>query len=151
VTAVSRAERARWATAAFAVYAGAITLSNWLIVHAGIPAGPGTHLTPVGFGLMAPSGVWAAAVSFPARDVVQRTGGRWLGLAAIAAGAGVSWMVSDPHIAMASALTYLCSETADFAVYTPLQRRWLVPAVVASGCVAAVPASRPSSSMACAC
>lgn len=133
-----RGGRARWATAAFAVYAAAIIGSNYLIVHVGIPAGPGTHLTPVGFGLLAPSGVWAAAVSFPARDVVQRTGGRWLGIAAILIGAAVSWKVSDPHIAMASGLTYLCSESADFAVYTPLQRRWFVPAVIASGCVALV-------------
>jgi uncharacterized PurR-regulated membrane protein YhhQ (DUF165 family) len=128
-----------WAAAAFAVYAGAIVASNWLIGHVGIPTMPGgPHLTPVGFGLMAPSGVWAAAVSFPARDITQRLGGRWLGVAAILAGAAVSWAISDPRIAAASGLTYLASETADFAVYTPLQRRWFVPAVVASGCVAAV-------------
>lgn len=123
---------------AFAVYVGAIILSNYLIAHIGIPAGPGTHLTPVGFGLYAPSGVWAAAVSFPARDVTQRLGGRWLGVGAIIVGALVSWKISNPAIAVASGLTYLCSETADMAVYTPLQRRWFVPAVVASGCVAAV-------------
>jgi hypothetical protein len=127
-----------WAAAAFAVYVAAIVLSNALIVHVGIPAGPGVHLTPVGFGLLAPSGVWAAAVSFPARDVTQRLGGRWLGIAAILVGALISWRISDPHIAVASGLTYLCSESADMAVYTPLQKRWFVPAVVASGCVAAV-------------
>lgn len=132
-----RPGRAWWAALAFAVYAGAIAGSNWLITHAGIPAGHGTHLTPVGFGLMAPSGVWAAAVSFPARDIVQRIAGRWLGIVAIVAGAALSWKLSNPHIAVASGLTYLCSETADFAVYTPLQRRWFAPAVVASGCVAA--------------
>ena len=131
--------RHRWAVVAFAVYVGAIVASNWLITHAGIPTAPGgPHLTPVGFGLMAPSGVWAAAVSFPARDVTQRLGGRWLGIVAILIGAAVSWAISDPRIAVASGLTYLCSESADFAVYTPLQRRWFVPAVVASGCVAAV-------------
>lgn len=53
-----------YAVAAFGAYVAAIVLSNWLITHVGIPAGPGTHLTPVGFGLLAPSGVWAAAVSF---------------------------------------------------------------------------------------
>lgn len=137
-THVSLPRRARWASAAFAVYVSAIIGSNWLITHVGIPAGHGTFLTPVGFGLLAPSGVWAAAVSFPARDVVQRAGGRWLGIAAIVIGAAISWWISDPHIAVASGLTYLCSETADFAVYTPLQRRWFVPAVVASGCIAAV-------------
>lgn len=127
-----------WAAAAFAVYVAAIVLSNWMIGHVGIPVAPGVHLTPVGFGLYAPSGVWAAAVSFPARDVTQRLGGRWLGVAAIVAGAAVSWAVSDPRIALASGITYLCSEGADMAVYTPLQRRWFVPAVFASGCVAIV-------------
>jgi len=82
--------------------------------------------------------VWAAAATFPARDITQRLGGRWLGIAAIIAGAVISWKISDPRIAVASGLTYLCSESADFAVYTPLQRRWFVPAVVISGLIAAV-------------
>jgi uncharacterized PurR-regulated membrane protein YhhQ (DUF165 family) len=127
-----------WAVAAFAVYVTAIVASNWLITRIGLPAGHGTHLTPVGFGLLAPSGVWAAAVSFPARDVTQRLGGRRLGVVAIFAGAAVSYWISAPVIAVASGVTYLCSEAADFAVYTPLQRRWFVPAVFASGCVAVV-------------
>ena len=128
----------RWAAVAFAVYVAAIVLSNWLISHVGTPAPHGTHTTPVWPGLLAPSGVWAAAVSFPARDVTQRLGGRWLGVLAILVGAAVSWKISDPHIAVASGVTYLCSETADFAVYTPLQKRWFVPAVFASGCVAII-------------
>ena len=137
--------RRSWAAAAFTVYVAAIILSNWLITHVGIPVGHGTHLTPVGFGLYAPSGVWAAAVSFPARDITQRLGGRWLGVAAILIGAAVSWRISDPHIAVASGVTYLCSEGADMAVYTPMQAgaralsvRWFVVAVLASGCVAIV-------------
>jgi uncharacterized PurR-regulated membrane protein YhhQ (DUF165 family) len=139
MSSITRGQRARWAAAAFAIYAGAIVASNWLIGHVGIPTVPGgPHLTPVGFGLYAPSGVWAAALSFPARDVVQRAGGRWLGIAAILAAAGISLAVSDPRIAIASGVTYLCSETCDFLVYTPLQRRWFTPAVVTSGLVAAV-------------
>jgi uncharacterized PurR-regulated membrane protein YhhQ (DUF165 family) len=130
--------RARWAAPAFAIYVAAIVLSNWLITHVGIPAGPGTHLTEVGFGLLAPSGVWAAGLSFPARDVVQRTGGRWLGVAAILLGAAISWKISSPVIAVASGGTYLISESLDMLVYTPLQRRWFVPAVLASGAVALV-------------
>lgn len=130
--------RFRWAILAFAIYAGAIVLSNWLITHVGIPGPHGTHTTPVGFGLAAPSGVWAAAASFPARDIVQRLGGRWLGVLAILMGAGISWYISAPAIAVASGVTYLCSESADFLVYTPLQKRFFVPAVVISGCIAAV-------------
>ena len=128
----------RWAAVAFAVYVAAIILSNYAITHWGIPAGPGVHLTPVGFGLLAPSGVWFAAVSFPARDVTQRLGGRWLGVIAILVGAGISYLISSPVIAVASGVTYLCSESLDMAVYTPLQKRWFVPAVFASGCAAIV-------------
>src|SRR5580700_1574527 len=104
--AVPASRRAAWTGAAFIVYVAAIVLSNWLITHVGIPAGPGTHLTEVGFGLLAPSGVWAAGISFPARDVVQRTGGRWLGVAAIILGAAISYRISSPVIAIASGGTY---------------------------------------------
>jgi queuosine precursor transporter len=130
--------RAAWAAAAFVLYAGAIALSNFLIAHVGIPVAPGTHLTPVGFGLTAPSGVWAAGLSFPARDVCQRIGGRRLGIAAIVVGAAVSLLTASPHIALASGATYLVSESCDFAVYTPLQRRYFARAVFASACIAAV-------------
>jgi uncharacterized PurR-regulated membrane protein YhhQ (DUF165 family) len=136
--AVPASRRAAWTAAAFTIYVAAIVLSNWLITHVGIPAGPGTHLTEVGFGLLAPSGVWAAGISFPARDVVQRTGGRWLGVAAIILGAAISYRISSPVIAIASGGTYLISESLDMLVYSPLQRRWFVPAVIASGCVALV-------------
>lgn len=127
-------DRAPWAALAFAVYAGAIVLSNVLITHVGVPAGPGTHLTPVGFGLLAPSGVWAAAVSFPARDVVQRLTPRWhgvpvVGILAILIGAAISYKISAPAVAIASGGTYLCSESLDCAIYTPLQKRHFVAAV----------------------
>lgn len=129
--------RYKWGAAAFAVYVLAIVGSNYAIGHWGTPV-PGAHLTPVGFGLMAPSGVWFAGLSFPARDIVQRISGRWYGVAAIIIGAAISWGISPHVIAVASGVTYLCSETADFLVYTPLQRRFFVPAVVASGLIAAV-------------
>ena len=130
--------RKSWTVLAFLLYAGAIVLSNFFIAHVGIPAGPGVHLTYVWWGLLAPSGVWWAGLSFPARDVVQRLGGRWLGIAAILAGAGLSILTSNPHVALASGATYLCSESLDFAVYTPLQRRYLGRAVLLSACAAAV-------------
>lgn len=127
-----------WAAAALTVYVGAIVLSNALITHIGHPAPGGTHTTPVWPGLAAPSGVWAAALTFPARDVVQRLSGRWWGLAAVIAGAVVAWAVSSPVVAVASGVTYLCSEGLDFAVYTWLQRRWFRLAVAASVLLALV-------------
>ena len=120
----------------FAVYVAAIVLANYFIVHGFPGATPtpfGTYTIPVGFGLVAPAGVFMAAAAFPARDVVQRFGGRWMGVLAIIVGAGLSYWVSSPVIAMASGATFLCSETLDFAVYTPLQREHFVGAVVASG------------------
>jgi len=119
---------------AFAVYVGAIVGANWMISHVGTPI-PGAHVLPVGFGLKAPSGVYMAAISFVARDVVQRLSGLRVGVAAIVVGALVSLAVSPAHIALASGATFLCSETCDFLVYTPLQARNFPLAVAAPGVV----------------
>ena len=118
------------------IYILAIVLANYFIVHGfpgATPTGFGTYTIPVGFGLLAPAGTFMAAVAFPARDCLQRFGGRWLGVAAILVGALLSWWISSPAIAVASGVTFLCSESLDFAVYTPLQRDRFVLAVVLSG------------------
>jgi hypothetical protein len=108
--------------------------ANWMISHVGQTV-QGSHYLPVGFGLRAPSGVYLAALTFVARDVVQRVGGLRLGLAAIISGAAISWWVSSPTLAVASGTTFLISETCDFVVYTRLQA-WNFPiAVVVSGLV----------------
>lgn len=118
---------------AFLVYGASIVLANWMIRNVGTVVLPdGTHLVPVGFGLMAPSGAYAAGVTFVARDVVQRTAGRRWALAAIGAGTLLSIAVS-PRLALASGASFLLSELADFAVYTPLQRRRFLLAVFLSG------------------
>lgn len=131
----------RIAILALALYIGAIVLANYLIVH-GMPGATATpfhtYTLPTLFGLVCPAGTYMAAVSFPLRDVVQRGGGRILGIVAILIAAGISWWISNPIIAVASGGTFLISESCDFLIYTPLQRRWFVPAVVASGIVAAV-------------
>lgn len=123
---------------ALAVYAAAIPAANWLIRSVGTVVLPdGTHLAPVGFGLLAPSGVYAAGVSFVARDVVQRALGRRPAMAAIVLGTLLSVLVS-PQLALASGSAFLVSELADLAVYTPLQRRHFVLAVLLSGVVGSV-------------
>lgn len=114
----------------FAIYVGAIVLANYLVAHVGFVS--------VGFGLLAPAGVYAAALTFPARDVTQRGLGRLMGVVAILVGAIISWWVSTPTLAVASGVTFLVSEGLDMAIYTPLQRRYFTVAVVASGVVAAV-------------
>lgn len=123
---------------ALAVYVASVPAANWLIRNVGPVVLPdGTHLAPVGFGLLAPSGVYAAGVAFVARDVVQRAGGRRLALAAIVVGTLLSGLVS-PQLALASGSAFLFSELADFAVYTPLERRRFVLAVLLSGVVGSV-------------
>lgn len=123
---------------ALLVYCGSIVAANWLILNVGTVVLPdGSHLIPVGFGLMAPSGSFAAGATFVARDVVQRLAGRRWALIAIVAGTCLSVLVS-PRLAVASGVAFLFSELADFAVYTPLQERRFVLAVVLSGLVGSV-------------
>jgi uncharacterized PurR-regulated membrane protein YhhQ (DUF165 family) len=111
-----------------------IPAANWLIGHIGtqcIPNGP--CLIPVGFGLLAPSGVLVIGIALVLRDFVQLTmGPRWT-VGAILAGAAVSALVAPPALVVASGVAFLLSELADMAVYTPLRERRLGLAVLASG------------------
>ena len=72
------------------------------------------------------------------RDLVQRRLGRSVAITAIVAGAALSGAVAPPQLIVASATAFLLSELADFAVYTPLQSRGLVLAVLASSVVGLV-------------
>ena len=110
-----------------------VPFANWMIGHVGsvcVPQGP--CLVPVAPGLMAPSGVLAAGAALVLRDVVQRCLGLWWGFAAVVGGTLLSALVAPPALVLASGVAFLLSETADLAVYTPLQRRGLLLAVVAS-------------------
>jgi uncharacterized PurR-regulated membrane protein YhhQ (DUF165 family) len=94
-------------------------------------------LVPVGFGLMAPAGVYAVGVAFTLRDLAQDAlGKRWV-IVGIFAGAALSALVS-PQFALASGAAFLMSEALDMAVYTPLRERNWVGAVVASNVVGLV-------------
>ncbi|UTD29194.1 VUT family protein [Bradyrhizobium sp. WD16] len=122
-----------------AAYIACIPLANWLIQHAGTICPPdGPCLVPVAPGLMAPSGVLMVGLALVLRDLVQRRLGAAAGLAAIAVGAAISAWLASPQLVVASAVAFALSELADFAVYTPLQRRGLLLAVVASSAVGLV-------------
>ncbi|MFC3125709.1 VUT family protein [Pseudoroseomonas globiformis] len=113
-----------------------IPAANWLIGHAGtvcVPQGP--CLIPVAPGIMAPSGVLMIGLALVLRDLVQRRLGLRWAWSAILAGTALSALLAPPALVMASAAAFLVSETADLAVYTPLQKRNLVLAVLASGVV----------------
>ena len=124
---------ARVGAAALLLFLASVPFANWLIQHVGtvcVPSGP--CLVPVAPGLMAPSGVLAAGAALVLRDVVQRCLGPAWGVGAIVLGAVLSVLIAPPALVLASGAAFLLSEFADFAVYTPLQRRGLVLAVLAS-------------------
>jgi uncharacterized PurR-regulated membrane protein YhhQ (DUF165 family) len=122
----------------FLLYLATIPAANWMIGNAGticVPNGP--CLVPVGFGLMAPSGVVMIGIALVLRDVVHRNlGWRWA-LAGIAAGSAISCAVAPPMLAVALMVAFAVSEAMDQAVYAPLWRRRMVLAVLASGVVGA--------------
>lgn len=116
-----------------ALFGLTIPLANWLISHVGttcVPHGP--CVIPVLPGLMAPSGVTMIGVALVLRDLTQRRLGTGVSALAILAGAALSALLAPASLVIASAAAFLMSEGADLAVYTPLARRRLVVAVVAS-------------------
>lgn len=122
-----------------AAYVACIPIANWLIQHVGTVCSPNSPcLIPVAPGLMAPSGVLMAGLALVLRDLVQRRLGVAYGLAAIGAGTLLSAVLAPAPLVIASAVAFLLSELADFAVYTPLQNRGLVRAVAASSFVGLV-------------
>ncbi len=121
------------------LFALTIPAANWLIGNVGtvcVPNGP--CLIPVAPGLSAPSGVLMIGIALVLRDLVQRRLGPWMSLVAIAVGTALSAWLAPPSIVWASAAAFLLSELADFAVYTPLQRRRFVLAVIASSMIGLV-------------
>ncbi len=119
----------------FVLFIGTIFLANYLISHVGVQFGPNEpHLIPVGFGLMAPSGVLAVGIGFTLRDLVQKRLGVKFSAIAVVIGAGVSAFLS-PALALASGVAFLLSEGLDLMVYTPLRKKNLYMAVIGSNIV----------------
>lgn len=111
-------------------YLSCIVAANWLTAHYG--------LVPVGFGLVVTAGTFAAGLSFVARDLLQDAAGRTVVLGAVVLGGGLSALLAPWQLAAASGVTFLVSESADMAAYTPLRRRdrrvagWVASNVVGS-------------------
>jgi uncharacterized PurR-regulated membrane protein YhhQ (DUF165 family) len=114
-------------------FTACIPAANWLIGHVGTACMPASPCTiPVAPGIAAPSGVLTVGLALVLRDLVQRRLGRLWSLAAIVFGTILSAALAPPSLVLASATAFCLSELADFAVYTPLQRRRLVLAVLLS-------------------
>ena len=117
----------------FLLYVATIPAANWLIGNWGtVCVANGPCLIPVLPGVYAPSGVLMVGAALLLRDLVQRRFGAYIGLAAIAAGCGVSFLVAPPALAVASTAAFAMSEFADFAIYTPLAKRRFLVAVLLS-------------------
>lgn len=117
-------------------YALTIPIANWMIGNVGtecVPQGP--CLIPVGFGLMAPSGVLVVGLALVIRDAVQSYGGIVAALIAIVIGALLSFMLAPPALVIASVAAFVLAELADLLVYTPLREKQLALAVLFSGLV----------------
>jgi len=126
----------------FLAFMACIPAANWMIGHLGTTCAPnGPCLVPVfpwspqGGPMMAPSGVSMIGIALVLRDLVQRRLGRVAALMAIVAGAALSGAIAPPQLVVASTTAFFLSELADFAVFTPLQKRGLVLAVLASSVV----------------
>ena len=68
-----------------------IVAANWALTTYGFVS--------VGFGLMAPAGVFFAGLAFSLRDITHESLGRWWVIGAILVGAALSWWVSAPFVA----------------------------------------------------
>jgi uncharacterized PurR-regulated membrane protein YhhQ (DUF165 family) len=108
-------------------------------------------LIPVGFGLTATAGTYFAGATFILRDSIQDLAGKYAVLALIILGAVLSWLkaqtttpgflppgVTGTSIAIASGIAFLCSETADLLVYTPLRARGYLRAALASNTIGTI-------------
>jgi uncharacterized PurR-regulated membrane protein YhhQ (DUF165 family) len=126
----------------FLAFMTCIPTANWMIGHIGTVCAPnGPCLLPVfpwspqGGPMMAPSGVSMIGIALVLRDLCQRRLGRLAALMAIVAGAALSGALAPPQLVVASTAAFFLSELADFAVFSPLQTRGLVLAVLASAVV----------------
>lgn len=118
------------ATVSAGAFLAAIVAANYATSRHG--------LIPVGFGLVATAGTFFAGATFVLRDLVHDLAGRWFVVALIATGAGLSFLLSDPRIALASGVAFLLSELVDMLVYVPLrQRGHYIRAALASNTVGA--------------
>ena len=134
-------EQRRWVEGIVFLIAFGLTIpaANWMIGHLGTVCPPnGPCLIPVAPHLMAPSGVAMIGIALVLRDLVQRRLGVVYSASAVVIGAILSAFVAPPSLVIASGVAFLLSEFADLAVYTPLARRRLVAAVVASSVVGLV-------------
>lgn len=119
-------------------FIGSIPLANYLISNIGTVCSEGVCLIPVGFGLMAPSGVLVVGLSLALRDYIHESFGIRPTILMILLGALLSFILANPYIAVASAVSYLVSELMDAGVYSWLREKSKPLGILMSGAVGSV-------------
>jgi len=112
-------------------YFGLVVLANWLASR---------YLVSVGFGRMAPAGVFCIGGVLVLRDWLQQLRGLLWTMPLVYAAGLASWGIGDlagwtrlEKIAVASVIAFTISETAEAIVFTPLRKRSLTVGVALSG------------------
>jgi queuosine precursor transporter len=108
-------------------YIGSILAANWLSAHFG--------LVPIGLGLLVSAGTFAAGAALLVRNIGQDVLGRLVILGLMVIGVALSWWLSTPALAIASATAFALSELADMTIYTALRRRGRSRALLAAALV----------------
>jgi uncharacterized PurR-regulated membrane protein YhhQ (DUF165 family) len=103
-------------------YLATIVGANWAVHRFGV--------VPVGFGYLAPAGVYFVSLALVLRDAVQYLLGKPVTLAVMAAGVLLSALVAGPQLALASGAAFAVSETLDFALFTWIAPRWALAVAV---------------------
>ncbi|MEV2273582.1 VUT family protein [Nonomuraea africana] len=91
---------------------------------------------PVGFGLVAPAGVYLAGLLFALRDLIHEQSGPLPVLYALFGGIILSGLLGSDQIAAASAAAFTAAELIDTAVYACTRRHGPLVAVTVSNLVA---------------
>jgi uncharacterized PurR-regulated membrane protein YhhQ (DUF165 family) len=128
---VSSLGRTQLYVALAAAYLGLVVLANWLA---------SAYIVEVGFGYVAPAGVFAIGTVLVLRDWLQQLVGLWWTMPLVYAAGLISWLVGDvagwtrlEKIAVASVVAFTVSETLEALVFTPLRKRNLTIGVLLSG------------------
>src|ERR1044071_4332281 len=114
-----------------AAFLATVPAANWLIGHIGACVPNGPCLVPVGFGLMAPSGVLMIGAALVLRDLIREQFGLVVACGLVVAGGLLSLALAPAQLAPASIAAFVVAEAFDAAVYEPLRSRGRALAVLA--------------------
>jgi uncharacterized PurR-regulated membrane protein YhhQ (DUF165 family) len=114
-------------------YVALVILANWLASR---------YIVSVGFGRVAPAGVFCIGGVLVLRDWLQQLRGLFWTMPLVYAAGLASWGIGDAagwtrleKIAVASVVAFTVSETVEAVVFTPLRKRSLTLGVALSGTV----------------